>query len=60
MKHLKILTETSMYKALTDQHEAVNLSNEENVISNDIHDADTLSKEPNVSTNDISDSDSDV
>ena len=59
MKHLESLTETSMYKALTDQHEAVSLSNEQNVFSNDIHDIDTLSNEPNISTNDISDSDSD-
>ena len=31
MKHLASLTETSMYKALTDQHEAVTLSNEQNI-----------------------------
>ena len=59
LKHLESLTRTFMYKALTDQHEAVTLSNEQNVFSNDIHDADTLSNEPNISTNDISDSDSD-
>ena len=60
LNDLESLTETSMYKALTDQHEAISLSNEQNVISNNIHDADTLSNEPNVSTNDISDSDSGV
>ena len=27
MKHLESLTETSMHKALTDQHEAVTLCN---------------------------------
>ena len=59
MKHLARLTETSMYKALTDQHEAVTLSNEQNIFLNDIHDAETLSNEPNISTNNISDSDSD-
>ena len=30
MKHLASLTETFMYKALTDQHEAVTLSNGQN------------------------------
>ena len=57
MKHLKSLIETFMYKALTDQHEAVTLSNEQNIFSNDIRDAETLSNDPNISTNDISDSD---
>ena len=57
MKHLESLTETFIYKALTDQHEAVTLNNEQNIFSNEIHDAETLSNEPNISTNNISDSD---
>ena len=36
MKHLESLTETSMYKALTDQREALNLSNEQNIFSNNL------------------------
>ena len=40
MKYFTSLTETSMYKALTDQHEAVTLSNEQNTFSNDTHEAD--------------------
>ena len=54
MKHLASLTETFMYKALTDQHEAVTLSNEQNIFSNDKHEAETESNEQNISTNDIS------
>ena len=59
MKHLESLTETSMYKALTDQHEAVTLSNEQNIFSNDKHEAETESNEQNISTNDISHCNSD-
>ena len=49
------LTETSMYKTLTNQHEVVTLSNEQNIFSNDKHDAETVINEQNISTNDISD-----
>ena len=59
MKHLASLTETSMYKTLTYQHEAVTLSNEQNTFSNDKHEAETVINEQNISTNDISDCDSD-
>ena len=59
MRHLASLTETSMYKALTDQHEAVTLSNEKNVFSNNKHDAETVSNEQNIFTNDISNCESD-
>ena len=48
-----------MYKALIDQHEAVTLSNEQNLFLNDKHEAKPESNEQNVSTNDISDCDSD-
>ena len=41
MKHLESLTETSMYKALTDQHEAVTLSNEQNIFKNDLSDCES-------------------
>ena len=50
MKHLESFTETSMYKALTEQHEAVTLSNENNIFSNDIRDAETKRDETNIST----------
>ena len=30
-----------MYEALTDQHKAVTLSNEQNIFSNDKHEAET-------------------
>ena len=50
IKYLEILTETSMYKALTDQHEAVTLSNEKYIFSNDIRDAETKRNESNIST----------
>ena len=59
MKHLASLTETFMYKTLTYQHEAVTLSNEQNIFSNDKHEAETVINEQNISTNDISDCDSD-
>ena len=36
MKHLEILTYTSMYKVVTDQHEVITLSNEKKIVSNDI------------------------
>ena len=36
IKHLDSLPEISMYKALTDQHEAVTLSNKLDIISYDI------------------------
>ena len=58
MKKLESLKETSMYKALIDQHEAVTLSNEQNLFLNDKHEAKPESNEQNVSTNDISDCDS--
>ena len=48
-----------MYKALTDQHEAVTLSNEQNIFLKDKHEAETESNEQNISTNGISDCDSD-
>ena len=48
-----------MYKALTYQHEAVTLSNEQNTFSNDKHEAETVINEKNLSTNDISDCNSD-
>ena len=53
MKHLARLTETSMYKAPSDQHEAITLSNERNKFSNEKHEAETVSNEQNVFTNDI-------
>ena len=59
MKHLEILTETPMYKALTDQHETVTLSNEQKIFSNDKHKTETESNEQNISTNDILNCDSD-
>ena len=59
MKHLASLTETSIYTALSDQHEAVTLSNEQKVFSNDKHEAVTISNEQNIITNDISDCESD-
>ena len=59
MKHLASLTETSIYKALTDQHKAITVSNEQNIFSNIKHEAETESNEQNISTNDISDCDSD-
>ena len=51
-KHLDGLTETFMYKALTEQHEAVTLSNENNIFSNDIRDAEIKIDETNISTSD--------
>ena len=53
MKYFASLTETSMYKALTDQHEAVTLSNEQNIFSNDKPEAVNVSNEKNILTNDI-------
>ena len=55
MKYFASLTETSMYKALTDQHEAVTLSNEQNIFSNDKPEAVNVSSEKHILTNDISD-----
>ena len=59
MKNLASLIEMSIYKALTNQHEAVTLSCERNIFLNDKYEAKTESNEQNVSTNDISDCDSD-
>ena len=59
MKYFASLTGTSMYKALTDQHEAVTLSNEQNILSNDKHEAVTVSNEQKIFINDISDCESD-
>ena len=59
MKHLVSLTETSMYKAVTNQHEAVTLSNEQNILSNDKHKVETVINDQNISTNDISNCKSD-
>ena len=59
MKHLASLTETYMYKALTGQHEAVTLSNEQNILSNDKHKVETVINDQNISTNDISNCKSD-
>ena len=43
-----------MHKALTDQHEAVTLSNEQNIyFANDKHEAETVINEQNISTYDI-------
>ena len=54
MKHLSSLTETSMYKLLTEQHEAVTISNEQNIFSNEKHEAVTVSNEQNILANNIS------
>ena len=49
-KHLNSLTETSMYKVLTEQHKAVTLSNESKIFTNDIRDSETNIEETNIST----------
>ena len=59
MKHLASLTKTSMYEVLTDQHVAVNLSNEQNIFSNDQYEAVILSNDQDIFSNDISDCESD-
>ena len=44
-----------MYKSLTDQHKAVTLSNEQNILSNDKHETETVSNKQNIFTNDTYD-----
>ena len=48
-----------MYEVLTDQHVAVNLSNEQNIFSNDQYEAVILSNDQDIFSNDISDCESD-
>ena len=41
MRHLETLTESSMYKALTDQHEAETVSNEQHIFTQNISDCES-------------------